>query len=74
MNKNPNARFTVSQVREMLENQMDDDTKNKFVITIEQKNTKNAIIEDQKSSKIDSKTKQKIHEYTETLSSICSIA
>jgi|688.fasta_scaffold1231242_2 hypothetical protein len=74
MNKNPNARFTVSQVREMLENQMDDDTKNKFVLTIKQENAKKAIVEEQKSSKIESKTKQKIHDYTETLSSICSIA
>jgi DNA-binding transcriptional MerR regulator len=74
MNKNPNARFTVSQVREMLENQMDDDTKNKFVLTIKQENAKKDIVEEQKSSKIESKTKQKIHDYTETLSSICSIA
>ena len=58
----------------MLENQMDDDTKNKFVLTIKQENAKKAIVEEQKSSKIESKTKQKIHDYTETLSSICSIA
>ena len=74
MNKHPHARLTVGQVRQILENAMDDDGRTKMYATIMLENTKKAEIEEKKLSKTESKTKQKIHEYTETLSSICSIA
>ena len=62
----------MRQVRDVIQSEMDDEVRTNFLATMVLMNTVKADKEE-KSVKVNSKTKQTIHNYTESLSSICTL-